>query len=92
MLACRSLSKASVSSGVGIPDPLVLGYVLALATEGKAKRIFVVGADGYQPTDARQLAIENTLRRYTMTKAALPLMSLTKTSLPMHQRSLFAPL
>ena len=82
----------SVPSGVGIPDPLVIGYALALATEGKAKRIFVVGADGYPPTDARQLAVENTLHHYTSTTAALPLVSLTKTSLAMDQRSLFAPL
>jgi len=63
-----------------------------VATEGKAKRIFVVGADGYPPTDARQLAVENTLHHYTSTTAALPLVSLTKTSLAMDQRSLFAPL
>ncbi|MGA1637646.1 MAG: aldolase catalytic domain-containing protein [Ilumatobacteraceae bacterium] len=83
---------SSIPSGVGIPDPLVIGYALAVATEGKAKRIFVVGADGYEPADARQRAVENTLRHYALTNTAIPLVSLTKTSLTMEQRSLFAPL
>ncbi|MGA1149299.1 MAG: hypothetical protein ACO3V5_09250, partial [Ilumatobacteraceae bacterium] len=82
----------SLPVGVGIPDPLVIGYALAVATEGRAKRIFVVGADGYEPNDARQLAVENTLRHYTTTNGALPLVSLTKTTLTVDQRSLFAPL
>lgn len=82
----------SPASGVGIPDPLVIGYALALATEGKAKRIFLVGADGYQPMDARQIAVQNTLHHYGRGSAALPLVSLTKTTLNVAQRSLFAPL
>jgi 4-hydroxy 2-oxovalerate aldolase len=82
----------SRDSGVGIPEPLVIGYALALAAEGKAKRIFLVGADGYGSTDARQTAIENTLRKFATSTASLPLMSLTKSSLTIDQRSLFAPL
>jgi len=82
----------SDSSGVGIPDPLVLGYALAIATEGKAKRVLLVGVDGYDSADARQHTVNNTLSQYKNNAAALPLVALTKTSLVLDQRSLFAPL
>jgi len=83
---------SSDSSGVGIPDPLVLGYALAVATEGKAKRVLVVGADGYDSTDTRQHTVNNTLTQYKTNVSALPVVALTKTTLALEQRSLFAPL
>jgi 4-hydroxy 2-oxovalerate aldolase len=83
---------SSDSSGVGIPDPLVLGYALAVATEGKAKRVLVVGADGYDSADTRQLTVNNTLTQYKTNVSALPVVALTKTTLALEQRSLFAPL
>jgi hypothetical protein len=83
---------AADASGVGIPDPLVLGYALALATEGKAKQIFIVGADGYDAADSRQITVNNTLAQYKLHSAPLPITALTKTSLALDQRSLFAPL
>ena len=83
---------SSDSSGVGIPDPLVLGYALAIATEGKAKRVLVVGADGYDSTDTRQHTVNNTLTQYKTNVSALPVVALTKTTLALEQRSLFAPL
>ncbi len=82
----------SDSSGVGIPDPLVLGYALAIATEGKAKRVLLVGADGYDSADARQHTVNNTLTKYKTNISALPVVALTKTTLALEQRSLFAPL
>ena len=83
---------SSDSSGVGIPDPLVLGYALAVATDGKAKRVWVVGADGYDSTDTRQHTVNNTLTHYKTNVSALPVVALTKTTLALEQRSLFAPL
>ena len=83
---------SSDSSGVGSPDPLVLGYALAVATEGKAKRVLVVGADGYDSTDTRQHTVNNTLTHYKTNVSALPVVALTKTTLALEQRSLFAPL
>jgi len=78
--------------GVGIPDPLVIGYALAAVTEGKAKRIYLVGVDGYSPKDPRQISVQHTLDRYREARSALPIVALTKTSLAVEQRSLFAPL
>ena len=83
---------SSDSSGVGIPDPLVLGYALAVATEGKAKRVLLVGADGYDSTDTRQHTVNNTLTQYKTNVSALSVVALTKTTLALEQRSLFAPL
>jgi 4-hydroxy 2-oxovalerate aldolase len=80
------------SSGVGIPEPLVIGYVLAIVTEGAAKRIFLAGVDGYPPNDSRQNSVQKTFDLYSATSNALPVTALTRTSLNIEQRSLFAPL
>jgi len=82
----------SSPAGVGIPDPLVIGYVLAAVTEGRAKRIYLVGVDGYSAKDPRQISVQHTLDRYRESRSALPIVALTKTSLSVEQRSLFAPL
>lgn len=82
----------SDQTGVGIPDPLVIGYALAAVTEGRAKRIFLVGVDGYSPKEPRQLSVQHTLDRYRESASALPIVALTKTTLSVEQRSLFAPL
>ena len=77
---------------LGIPSPFVFAYALALLSSAGATRILVVGADGYGHDDPRQQSTNELLKIYGDTATALPLVSLTKTSLTMEQRSLFAPL
>jgi 4-hydroxy 2-oxovalerate aldolase len=90
----RVLPGAFVSddSGVVIPQPLVIGYALALASAGKAKQIFIVGADGYESGDPRQLGVQAALDAYQDWSGRLPLTALTRTNLAVEQRSLFAPI
>jgi 4-hydroxy 2-oxovalerate aldolase len=78
-------------TGVGIPDPLVIGYALALVGCGGAKRALMVGVDGYTLGDARHEALQHTLKIYGSWPAAVELTSLTRTSLDIRQGSLFAP-
>jgi len=78
--------------GVGIPSPFVFAYALVMMSSACATRILVVGADGYGADDPRQHATNELLRLYENYANALPVVSLTKTSLTMDQRSLFAPL
>jgi 4-hydroxy 2-oxovalerate aldolase len=80
------------SSGVGIPEPLVIGYALAIVTIGGAKRIFLAGIDGYPPNDSRQNSVQTTLDCYLASSNALTVTALTRTTLNVSQSSLFAPL
>lgn len=78
--------------GVGIPVPLAIGYVLAAVTVGRAKRVLLVGLDGYTSKDPRHLAVQKTLDCYLEMSGSVPLVALTKTSFTVQQTSLFAPL
>lgn len=80
------------SFGVGIPEPLAIGYVLAAVSAGGAKRVLLVGLDGYTSRDPRHVAVQRTLDFYLTMSDSLPLVALTKTSFTIQQASLFAPL
>jgi len=84
-------SFGSDDLGVSIPEPLVIGYALALASAGKSKRVFIVGADGYEVDDPRQVGVQSTLAAYQHFEGALTVTALTRTTLAVEQRSLFAP-
>ena len=78
-------------NGVGIPDPLAIGYVLALVSLGGAKRVFTVGVDGYTLGDPRHEAVQHTLSAFSRWSAKIEIASLTRTTLDLPQGSLFAP-
>ena len=78
-------------NGIGIPDPLAIGYALGLAAAGGAKRIFTVGVDGYVLGDPRHDAVQHTLDAFSQWSAKVELASLTRTTLDIRQGSLFAP-
>jgi hypothetical protein len=46
-------------SNCTLPNLLVLSYALAIATSGKAKRIFLAGFDGYGADDPRRKEVDN---------------------------------
>jgi len=81
----------TLANGIGIPDPLAIGYALGLAAAGGAKRIFTVGVDGYVLGDPRHDAVQHTLDAFSRWSAKVELASLTRTTLDVRQRSLFAP-
>lgn len=62
-----------------LPRSLVIAYALAIATSGKAKRILLVGFDGYQNEDARNKELDNIFRAYSDLESSLEITSLTPT-------------
>ena len=62
-----------------LPNLLVLSYVLAIATSGKAKRILLAGFDGYGLDDPRRKEIDKVFDLYQKTKDSVELFSITET-------------
>ena len=78
--------------GAIIPHPIVAAYTLAVCVAGQAKRVFLVGFDGYEQFDARHTMMQDTLRMFQQTYPAVPLIALTRSTYEVDQRSLFSPL
>jgi hypothetical protein len=70
----------------------VAGYALSLIANGDAKRIFLVGVDGYSENDVRHIMMQETLDLFIETFTSIPVTALTKSGYRIPQRSLFAPL
>ena len=77
--------------GCTLSAPLALGYALSVVTEGKAKEIKLVGFDGYDFRDPRQDEVKNIFLDYQKLSKSLSLESLTPTTYPIQQGSVFAP-
>lgn len=60
-----------------LPYSLVAAYALAIATSGKAKRILLVGFDGYHNGDPRNQEMIELFKMYISAVGALPIESLT---------------
>lgn len=78
-------------SGCSLNAPLALGYALSVLTEANAKEIKLVGFDGYDFRDPRQDEVKNIFLDYQKLSKSLPLESLTPTTYPIKQGSIFAP-
>ncbi|MFM2484523.1 aldolase catalytic domain-containing protein [Celerinatantimonas yamalensis] len=72
-----------------LPTSLVMAYSLAIATCGQAKRIFLVGFDGYPDGDPRNNESESIVKEYLSSNCPLELISLTPTRYHMKKQSLF---
>ncbi len=62
-----------------LPSSLVVGYALAIATSGKASRIFLAGFDGYDGEDPRNYENNNLFKDYLNNVGSIPLLSITNT-------------
>jgi len=80
------------NDGAIIPHPIVAGYALSIIARGDAKRIFLVGVDGYSETDVRHIMMQETLNVFGEQFSSIPITALTKSNYRVPQRSLFAPL
>jgi len=60
-----------------LDNSIVAGYALAVCTRAGAKKINLVGFDGYQKGDIRYQEMSELLRRYTQLDEAVELVSLT---------------
>lgn len=82
---------AAHATGCEIPRRLTVAYAIGLCLVGGASRIYLVGFDGYSANDHRQAEMVKTLE---VVKESIPsdfLISLTPTTYPLTQGSIFAP-
>ena len=74
-----------------LPNNLAISYALALATIGNAKKISLVGFDGYKQNNSLQEEMIETIKLYKNNKKNINIYSLTPTSYPVDSDSLYAP-
>ena len=77
------------ANGVVLPSPLALSYAIAVSTTGGAKRLLMVGIDGYEEADKRQKEMVEILSRHQGMPNTIPMFALTPTTYPIMQRSIF---
>jgi 4-hydroxy 2-oxovalerate aldolase len=75
-----------------LPALLVIVYVLAIVTSGKAKRVCMVGFDGYDANDPRHQEMDDLIKLYQLQESAVELLSLTPTRYEINTKSLFGML
>ena len=73
-----------------IPSSLVVGYALAVATSGKAARVFLAGFDGYGADDLRDQEMQSLFEAYSAQEAAIGLTAITPTRYGIHTESVYA--
>ena len=73
-----------------LPNSMVIGYALGIATSGQATRILLSGFDGYGGDDPRNVEIEHLLDTYKEGKTALPLLAVTPTRYSIPTQSIYA--
>ena len=78
--------------GCTVPSPLAICYALGVLTQAGAKKISLVGFDGYQKGDSRQIEVLNLLEQYQESCSSVNLCSLTPTSYPLRMGSIYAPI
>lgn len=78
-------------TGCEIPYRLTVAYSLCLCKSGEAARVFLVGFDGYPADDPRQLEMLKTIEILKPIYGDTDIISLTPTTYPVIQRSLYAP-
>jgi len=79
------------STGCVVPSGVVAGYAIALAAAGGASRILLAGLDGFDHADPRQLSMSELLTIARSQPGTPPIVSLTPTTYPVVESSLYAP-
>lgn len=78
------------STYANVPISLVVAYSMAIATSGKAQRILLAGFDGYPPSDARNVEMDNLLREYEQSEGSIPFLSITPSQYQLNKISVYA--
>jgi 4-hydroxy 2-oxovalerate aldolase len=79
-------------SGALIPHPIVAAYVFSILKAAQAKRVMLVGFDGFRESDPRHIMMQESLDLMSSQRSSLPVVALTKSAFRISQQSLFAPL
>ena len=74
-----------------IPNNTTVAYVLSVANVACSKNISLVGFDGYESSDPRQLEMIEMLNLFYNSFEGLSIQSLTPTTYPIHQSAIYAP-
>ena len=77
--------------GCTLPSGVVAGYAIALAVAGGASKILLAGLDGFDHADPRQLSMTELLAVAQLQPATPQIVSLTPTTHPVTESSLYAP-
>lgn len=72
-----------------VPKPLVFAYALAAAASGGARRIYMVGFDGYPPGDLRNEEMDALVALYQSVPGAPEVRSITPTCYKIESMSVF---
>jgi len=78
-------------TGCVLPSGIVAGYAIALAAAGDATNVLLAGLDGFDHADPRQLAMSELLTVAQSQTSMPPIISLTPTTYPVVESSLYAP-
>lgn len=73
-----------------LPTSMVIAYVLAIATSGKASKILLAGFDGYGADDPRNKEMNYLLDKFIQVPGVPPLQSLTPTRYRIPSTSVYA--
>jgi len=76
------------NKGCTLHSPLAISYALSLATIGNAKKIFLVGCDGYDHNYSKQHVMNEMFKRYNELSDKLQITSLTPTSYKINYQNL----
>ena len=79
------------SKGCVVPFGLVTGYAIAVAIAGGASRVLLAGLDGFDHADPRQASMTELLTLAQSQPGTPPIASLTPTTYPVSESSLYAP-
>ena len=77
-------------NGCVIPVPLAFAYALALCVAGRARRVFLVGFDGFHADDSRQAEMLQLFKAVAPGIGGMALTALTPTNYPVAQGSIYA--
>lgn len=72
-----------------LPNTLAIGYALAIAHGGDAKRILLAGFDGYGPNDPRTHEVQSTLNLFLSNAVESDLISVTPTDYRLQTKSIY---
>lgn len=79
------------ATGCSLPKTLAVAYAIALAIEGNASTILLVGFDGYAIGDSRQEEMIEVFEHFHALETTPPIIAITPTTYPVIQRSVYEP-
>jgi 4-hydroxy 2-oxovalerate aldolase len=79
------------NNGCVLNSALAFSYAISVANAANANRILLVGVDGYEPSDLRQIEMVDVIKRYNNMQDCIPITAITPTTYPINQKSIFDP-